>query len=267
MLNARLTSSTLRFVVLLLLFLVAPAIALIFAELSQRAFYTNLYFNFVSAALASTAFLQSILLLRDYSGSPRRVVRPWLLVAAGLGIWALAEVVWTTLFVLHRGPQVESPFYALWLAGYPLLLMGLWDLAQPFAAHLSEHASRRLSAASAILAATTVILAVFVVTLATLAGLPLVKGSPTGALVTLLYIFLDAALFFTALRAAAVFRLGAVGLALSLIAAGFCVFSLADLCYYVSGTFESLPADILYGAAYVLVLAGLRAQRFLVREG
>ncbi|MEM3981218.1 MAG: hypothetical protein QXM71_00630 [Thermofilum sp.] len=259
--SKRMIESSLRLLVSALTILLVPVIALLFAEQGSRSFHVNLYFNLFSAAVAVLVLREGLLLLKSCAGDPPHVLRPWLFVTAGLAVWTFSEISWAALYAFYGGPQVESVAYGLWTAGYPLLMVGLWYLAKPFASQLKEIKTLKILAPAVVITAAAASLAAAAVASTLLKG-----GSPTGRLLTLLYIFLDAALLFTSLYAAMTFRPGVMGSALSLIALAFIAFCFADLLYYAAGTFEFLPADLLYATSYVLLLAGLRSIRELFRE-
>lgn len=259
--SRRAVDPPLRLLVSALAVLLIPVVALLLAGYGPSSFYINLYFNFFSAAIAALVLRESLLLLRSYSGSPALVVRPWLLIAAGVVVWTISEISWAALHALRGGPPVEYVVYGLWTLGYPLLLAALWSLARPFASQLKELKSLNILAVAVVATAVAASLAGAAVANTLLAG-----GSPAGRLFSLLYIFLDLVLFFTSLYAAMTFRVGAMGFALTLIALAFATFCFADLLCYATGTFEFLPADLLYAFSYVLLLAGLRSKRMLFEK-
>ena len=231
--------------------LVLPSLA--FMALQQE-YLRNVYANLYTALAALAAAYLCFLATHRLGGSPPHVVRPWVLTTLGLGLWAVAEVIWLCYTVTAGVPSEITVSDLLWLAGYAPLAAGLWGISHPFLGKL-----RRLGYARG--EKSVLLVLIFAFTLLALAALEktLVYGveKPRIFLLNVLYVLLDIFMLAVSLTAATVFSGGLLELSLRLVAGGFVLFTVGDLLYTVAETYAFAPADTVYALSYPVIAAGL----------
>uniref|UniRef100_A0A7C3SLW8 Uncharacterized protein n=1 Tax=Thermofilum pendens TaxID=2269 RepID=A0A7C3SLW8_THEPE len=118
-----------------LLVLAAAAAALVLPSLVllalQLEYLYNVYVNLYTALAALAAAYLCFLATHRLGGSPPHVVRPWMLATLGLGLWAVAEVIWLCYTVTAGVPSEITVSDFLWLTGYAPLAAGLWGPILP----------------------------------------------------------------------------------------------------------------------------------------
>lgn len=241
-----------------LLVLAAAAAALVLPSLVllalQLEYLYNVYVNLYTALAALAATYLCFLATHRLGGSPPHVVRPWMLATLGLGLWAVAEVIWLCYTVTAGVPSEITVSDFLWLTGYAPLAAGLWGLSYPFLGKLRRLGYTR--GQKGVLAALVIAL-----TLLVLAALEkmFTFGVERPHIFTLnvLYVLLDILMLAVSLAAVTAFSGGLLEVSLRFVAGGFILFATSDLLYAVAETYEFVPADIMYAFSYLLIAAGL----------
>ncbi|MEW5955464.1 MAG: hypothetical protein AB1626_02920 [Candidatus Micrarchaeota archaeon] len=147
--NASSTATKAVFALSLALFAVAVVVYANAAAFSDADF--NLFANFFMVAFSGLA-VAALALVRNSFAESDHWKRDWSLLAAGFGLWFIAEVTWA-FYVLVLG--IEVPLFSLadvfWWLGYLPMAAGLYLLSKAFFIHLSS--AKKILLAAAIAAA------------------------------------------------------------------------------------------------------------------
>lgn len=226
-----------------------------FLLLVHREDIYNVYINMYTAFVATLSTLLSLQVVQRLRKSPPDVVRPWVFLTTGLGLWALAEIIWFCyILIVGHAPEISVCDF-FWLFGYLPLTVGLWEIIRQF--------SRTLKSIDYnVWKNPVMVLLVFTYTLIFLIGAGRAMSIESSQeqeffIIETSYVLLDILLIVFSLAVARIFKGGITGFSLTLVATGFSLLAFADLLYTLVETSEFILADILYALSYVIIAIGI----------
>lgn len=211
---------------------------------------------FAFAATSALIYMRFFLLKLN-----RKWAGHWAWMAAGFGLWLIAEIVWMYL-ALGEEPQGLTPADALWLLGYVAMFIGL------IGANLGTIVvfKPRDTLAALGFSALALAIVVFVLLPSLSADAPLLEKA-----VQTFYPIGDIAVVFLAFRLATTFMGSRLRTAWGVLLAGLVLFAIADawMAYLNLYDLKNIgdPSDFVYNASYILVAMGALLFESMSRSG